>query len=280
MPVSESLLSALKPIVTELRDRHGRVVVLTGAGVSAESGIPTFRGKDGYWVVGSRNYTPQEMATHAMFSRAPAEVWRWYLHRFGRCRAAEPNAAHLALAKLEQALGERFVLITQNIDGLHQRAGSSRERTYCIHGEAAFVRCAGECTRELLPLALGERADHSAPLSDTERARLQCAQCGGWLRPHVLWFDEYYDEHYYRQDSALRAVDKAALLLVVGTTGATSLPMHLGERALARGLTIVDVNPEPNPFSKLATASRHGFYVQDPACAVVPAMVDVFAEGV
>src|SRR5512138_4021579 len=120
----------LAELLEGVRARRGSVVVLTGAGVSAESGIPTFRGAEGFWVVGSRNYMPQEMATHAMFERDPQEVWRWYLYRFGVCARVEPNPAHHALAALDRALGDRFTLVTQNIDGLHLRAGATPERTY------------------------------------------------------------------------------------------------------------------------------------------------------
>ena len=107
----------------------GPLVVVTGAGVSAESGIPTFRGKEGYWTVGSRVYQPQELATQAAFRRMPEEIWRWYLYRLGVCRAAAPNPGHVALVELERALGDRFLLVTQNVDGLHPRAGSSPGRT-------------------------------------------------------------------------------------------------------------------------------------------------------
>src|SRR5512147_2365559 len=116
----------LAQILEETRAARGKVVVLTGAGISAESGIPTFRGQEGYWVVGSRNYMPQEMATRAMFDRSPEEVWRWYLYRFGVCRHAQPN------------------------DGQHRRAGS--RRVFCIHGDAAWVRCADDCGVGLLDL--------------------------------------------------------------------------------------------------------------------------------
>ena len=125
----------LEEILAEVRAARGAVVALTGAGISAESGIPTFRGEEGIWVVGSRHHVPQEMATRAMFDARPDEVWRWYLHRFGVCGAAAPNAGHRALVALERALGERFTLVTQNIDGLHRRAGS--RRVLAIHGDAA-----------------------------------------------------------------------------------------------------------------------------------------------
>ena len=121
-------------LLRRIRESEGPLVFLTGAGISAESGIPTFRGPEGFWRVGSRNYHPQEMATARAFSSMPDEVWRWYLHRRGVCRAAAPNAAHQALVQLDERLGERFRLVTQNVDGLHLRAGGDPARIYQIHG--------------------------------------------------------------------------------------------------------------------------------------------------
>lgn len=263
----------LAAILDEVRGAGGRVVALTGAGISAESGIPTFRGAEGFWVVGSRNYMPQEMATQAMFQRSPEEVWRWYLYRFGLVRHAEPNAGHRALVALERALGERFTLVTQNIDGLHRRAGSSEVRTFTIHGDAAWVRCAAECGVGRLPLpAFGPRGKDDR-ITAEDRARLTCPRCGGWLRPHVLWFDEYYDEENYRMDSALAATQAADLLLVVGTSGATNLPMQIGQLAFLNGAALVDVNPEENPFAELATRSKRGFFARGSASERLPEIV-------
>jgi NAD-dependent protein deacetylase/lipoamidase len=264
----------LEQLLREVREAKASVLVLTGAGISAESGIPTFRGAEGYWVVGSRNYMPQEMATHEMFERAPEEVWRWYLHRFGLCRDARPNAGHEALVALERALGDRFTLVTQNIDGLHRRAGS--QRLFCIHGDAAWVRCAAECGlgRVDLPPIVPRGP---APLTQAERRTLTCPRCGEWLRPHVLWFDEYYDEENYRMDSALRAAAAAELLLVVGTSGATNLPMQIGQLAYRRGAALVDVNPEANPFAELAARSPRGFFARGSACERLPAIVAALA---
>lgn len=262
----------LASILGSVRERQGRVVVLTGAGISAESGIPTFRGEEGYWVVGSRNYMPQEMATWEMFEQAPEEVWRWYLHRFGRCGEARPNAGHSALVALEQALGDRFTLVTQNIDGLHRRAGS--QRVLCIHGDAAWVRCSRECGLGRVDLPGAVPLPRGAePLTGAERAALRCPRCAAWLRPHVLLFDEFYDEENYRMDSALRAAGRADLLLVVGTSGATNLPMQIGELAWRRGTAMVDVNPEPNPFSELAEELPRGFFARGTACERLPAIV-------
>jgi NAD-dependent deacetylase len=264
----------LRDLLEDVRRGQGKVVVLTGAGISAESGIPTFRGKEGFWVVGSRNYMPQEMATHEMFTIEPEEVWRWYLYRFGVVRDAQPNAGHRALVALERALGDRFTLVTQNIDGLHRRAGSSEERTYCIHGDAAWVRCNYECGLGRLPLPDLWRSEATSRLSSEERARLTCPRCKGWLRPHVLWFDECYDEENYRFDSTVRAASEADLLLVVGTSGATNLPMRVGQICFSRGAAMVDVNPEENPFSELAERSARGFFARGSACERLPAIAE------
>jgi NAD-dependent deacetylase len=262
----------LASLLVDVRRARGRVVALTGAGISAESGIPTFRGAEGYWVVGSKNYMPQEMATLAMFEAAPEEVWRWYLYRFGVCRTAEPNAGHGALVALDRALGDRFHLVTQNIDGLHLRAGATPERTSCIHGDAAFVRCAGACPGKLPMPDMGARGA-ATPFTQADRERLTCSRCGSWLRPHVLWFDEYYDEENYRMDTALRAASRADLLLVVGTSGATNLPMQIGELAWRRGIAMVDVNLEENPFSELCERSQRGFFARGTAGERLPEIV-------
>src|SRR5512142_2002105 len=214
------LLNLLEPIKRSRRN----VLVLTGAGISAESGIPTFRGSEGYWVIGSKNYMPEEMATLAMFERHPEQVWRWYLMRFGVCRKAQPNLAHNALVRLENAFCDRFTLVTQNIDGLHRRAGSSEARTHCIHGDAAYVRCASECGVGILQLPAVDVTSTERELTAEQRRQLSCTRCGGWLRPHVLWFDECYDEPLYRAQSAMRAAADADILIVIGTSGATNLP--------------------------------------------------------
>ena len=260
----------LERTLTRFRRSGGPLLILTGAGVSAESGIPTFRGREGFWTVGSINYTPMEMATLAMFERAPEEVWAWYLTRFDACRAAEPNAAHYAIAAIEQHYRDRMTLVTQNIDGLHQRAGSSDARTFAIHGDARRMRCAGPSHDEPVPLpSLGAAR---APLPESTRRALTCPRCGGWMRPHVLWFDEYYDERFYRSESALKAATEAALLIVVGTTGATSLPMQIGLVCQSRGIPIVNVNPEENPFGEMARAGD-GVVLRQAATEALPGIM-------
>lgn len=254
----------------EFLDGAGQLLVLTGAGISAESGIPTFRGPEGYWRVGSRDYMPEEMATWEMFCRRPAEVWAWYLFRRGVCLDAQPNAAHLALVQLEKQLGQRFTLITQNVDGLHLRAGNSLERTLQIHGNIHFARCADECGRAKTPLpTLINKKQRDEPLTEEERRLLHCA-CGSWLRPHVLWFDECYDQENYHLHSAQRAAGVADCLLVIGTSGATNLPSQIGAAAAIRKIKIIDINLEDNPFSQFGQQAGANWSLRGTACELVP----------
>ena len=193
-----------------------------------------------------------------MFSTNPTVVWPWYLWRQFECAKAEPNAAHRALVRLESTLGERFTLVTQNVDGLHHRSGSSSGRTMEIHGNINIHRCAGRCgTRSALPLLRGVGA--ACEFDKRWKPALTCTECGGWMRPHVLWFDEYYDEEQYRFESAIRAAEAADALVVVGTTGATSLPAHILQIARNRRIPIIDVNPDDNPFARAAARSPGGW---------------------
>lgn len=253
--------------------------MLTGAGVSAESDIPTFRGEEGYWTVGSREYHPQEMATLEMFQRQPMDVWQWYLYRRGVCRRAKPNAGHFALAGLEAALADRFLLITQNVDGLHLRAGNSPERTYQIHGNIDFMRCAAECTAETFSLPDGFwLTEKSSPMPANADAVLRCPHCGELTRPHVLWFDEYYDETHYRFNSSLRAASRTDLLVVVGSSGATNLPLRVARSVGECGGVIADVNVRRNPFSAFAE-DHGGYFLQGPAGDILPEMVSAMGAS-
>ena len=260
----------------QLQHSRGLIVWLTGAGISAESGIPTFRGKEGFWRIGSRNYQPEEMATMAAFREMPDEVWAWYLYRRSICRAAEPNSAHRAIVRAEQRGGSGFLLITQNVDGLHLRAGNTRERTYQIHGNLDFMRCSRECLPAPVPVPEGidVRWEKGRGLTDQERALLRCPECGAPGRPHVLWFDESYDEENFRFQSSIEAARLASLVIVIGTSGATSLPMHVGTMASQRGIPIVVVNPEPNPFSNLVQRTGRGAFLEGTAGEWVPQLVD------
>jgi NAD-dependent deacetylase len=264
-----------------LESSQGLVLWLTGAGISAESGIPTFRGKEGYWRVGSRNYQPAQLATWAAFREMPEEVWAWYLYRRGVCRAAEPNAAHRALVRAEQQGGDRFLLVTQNVDGLHLRAGNTLDRTYQIHGNIDFMRCSRECLPS--PVRVPEEVDlaweKGRALSAWELQALKCPSCGALARPHVLWFDERYDEANFRFHSSIDAAARASLLIVVGTAGATSLPMHIGTIAAQRGLPMIVVNAEPNPFSELVRRTGNGVFVSGTASEWVPKIADALRSS-
>jgi len=268
--------------VRQLLDRpHKLVLWLTGAGISAESGIPTFRGPEGYWRVGSRNYQPEEMATRYAFEQMPEEVWAWYLYRRGVCRRAKLNAAHLALVKAEQRARDRFLLVTQNVDGLHLRAGNTLDRTYQIHGNIDFMRCTKDCLPGPVPLPDGVQVawEKGRALSGQELDQLRCPSCGAMARPHVLWFDERYDEPNFRFQSSIDAARRASLLIVVGTTGATSLPIHIGTIAAQRGVPMIVVNPEPNPFSNLVQRTGHGAFVSGTAGHWVPKLVDALPSA-
>jgi NAD-dependent deacetylase len=265
---------AIKEQLQRILQEDGLVTVLTGAGISAESGIPTFRGPEGYWTVGSDVYHPQEMATFRMFQRHPEDVWQWYLHRATVCHRAAPNAGHLALVEMEKQLGARFLLMTQNVDGLHLRAGSSPERTYQIHGNLFFMRCAVDCRPDLLPLPAGLIGrDKAQPLAAAETRQLVCPACGGRTRPHVLWFDETYNEHHFRFQSALRAALATRLLIVVGTSGATNLPNQVAGAVQRNGGTIFDVNIEVNPFSPLARQSPGGGFFKASSSRFLPELI-------
>lgn len=281
-PHLEIRLDALLQRATGL---GGPVLFLTGAGISQESGIPTFRGAEGYWRVGSRNYHPMELATFAAYSRLREEVWGWYLYRRAVCARATPNAAHRAIARLEQRLGDALRLVTQNVDGLHLRAGSSRERTFEIHGDINRMRCEATCSDETfeIPASLDRDPDRETAqgghgLSPEERLLLRCPRCNANARPHVLWFDECYDEAHFRFESSMRAAALARLLVVIGTTGATNLPLQIGGLVAARGAPMLVLNPEPNPFSEFAEQCE-GLFLQGTAGGLVPDVCERIASA-
>ena len=268
-PIDESI----ERHVRQYARTDGRIVVLTGAGISAESGIPTFRGEEGYWRVGSRNYHPHDMATFAAFQRMPDEVWAWYLRRRSVCRAASPNAAHEALVRMEGHLGDRFQLITQNVDGLHLRAGQSPGRTWQIHGNIDYMRCGTDCDGAIYPLppTIGERV---GKVDDRLRELLVCPSCGGPARPHVLWFDEVYDEVRYRFESSMHAMTGADALMVIGTSGATTLPTLLVQASVRSGIPLLVVDPGDNAFTEAAESARRGLHQRGRAVEIVPRIAD------
>jgi len=251
--------------------------VLTGAGVSAESGIPTFRGAEGYWTIGSREYQPQEMATYSMFTQNPYEVWKWYLYRKNICEKADPNSGHVAVAEMEKLFKNRFTLITQNVDGLHIRAGNTTERTFQIHGNIFFMRCVNECTSKIFPLPehlCGKEKDED--LTEEEKCLVRCPYCGSLTRPHVLWFDETYNETHYSYQSTLEVAGKTGLLLIVGTSGATNLPNQVATAVHHHKGIIIDINVEHNPCTQLALSGEKGYFIQQPSSTALPSILEIF----
>lgn len=269
--MDEELRRLLEPV----GDRDGLIIALTGAGISAESGIPTFRGEEGYWTVGSQVYRPQDMATNAAFRRMPDDVWQWYLYRRTVCNRAEPNAGHAAVVGLEQGLGERFRVITQNVDGLHLRAGNSLERTYQVHGNIDYMRCFEECSAELfaIPDGIGE-IERDTTVAPEAMALLRCPRCQERARPHVLWFDESYDEERFRFESSIRDAAAAALILIIGTSASTSLPWHVVQLGAQVGACLIDINIADNPFGEIADKVENGAVLRSKAGDVLPAIAD------
>jgi NAD-dependent deacetylase len=255
------------------------VLVLTGAGISAESGIPTFRGPEGYWTVGQHNYRPEELATASAFKRLPEDIWGWYLFRRGVCARAEPNPAHFALAQLEQRLQDRVTLVTQNVDGLHLRAGNTLPRTWQIHGNIQYMRCHEGCGADPLPVPDQLPLDwpRNRAIGSAQWHHLRCPHCGARTRPHVLWFDECYDEEHYRLQSSLRAAAAADILIIVGTSGGTNLPMQIGRLATQRHIPIVVINQDPNPFSDRLRGGDGGWFLQGKAGELVPQLAEVLS---
>ena len=180
---------------------NDRLFVLTGAGVSAESGLPTFRGINGIW----RGYRVEDVATPEAFAADPAMVWQFYSERRQRHGTVRPNPAHVALAETERALGDRFFLCTQNVDSLHEQAGS--QRVVHMHGRLMQSRCSRPLCRTL-------------PFDDRSLYRTRaeipnCQECGAILRPHICWFGEVP----FHMELILQQLDGATVLLTVGTSG-------------------------------------------------------------
>jgi NAD-dependent deacetylase len=208
-----------------------RVAVLTGAGISAESGVPTFRGADGLW----KTYRAEALATPEAFARDPALVWEWYDWRRGLIAPVRPNAGHAVLAGWE-GLFEGFTVMTQNVDGLHARAGS--RNVVELHGSIWKLRCTREGT-------VAESRETPLPTIPPV-----CPNCGALVRPHVVWFGEALDPDVLERAHRLSAA--CQVMLVVGTSAvvepAASLPLAAGRA----GAILVEINLEPTPLTPYA----------------------------
>ena len=205
-----------------------RVVVLTGAGTSAESGVPTFReAQTGLWA----RYDPKELATPEAFQRNPRLVWEWYTWRRELSAQAQPNPGHLALAQMQTHVPQ-FTLITQNVDGLHQRAGPNQ--VIELHGNITRTICA--TNRHVV--------DSWAP---TDEVPPLCPHCGGQLRPDVVWFGEALPEEALRQ--AMIAVQQSDLVFSIGTSNLVYPAASLPFEALEQGATVIEINPNDTPLT-------------------------------
>jgi len=239
-----------------------RVVISTGAGMSKESGIPTFRdAQEGLWA----RFDPMELASERGFRSAPARVWSWYAYRRGIIRQCRPHAGHRALVELEHITPD-LTIVTQNIDGMHQRAGSSD--VIEIHGSIEAIRCI-DCGRE--PEREGSGADWVPADEAEEREPPRCLHCGGYLRPGVVWFGESLPPGETRRAWSL--VERCDVLLVVGTSGVVWPAAELPHLARGSGARVVEVTPEPTEVTPIADHVLHGA-----AGSVLPELVRVVEE--
>jgi NAD-dependent deacetylase len=222
-----------------------RIAVLTGAGVSAESGIPTFRSNGGFW----QNRRFEDLATPEGFARDPKFVWQWYEERRRNIAQTRPNAGHHALVALENRAGQ-FTLITQNVDGLHDRAGS--QNVIKLHGDIWILRCT-KCRQETV-----DRTE----LTDLP----PYCNCGGMLRPGVVWFGEMLPEGAIEKASS--AVLGADVLIVAGTSAQVYPAASLIPLALRSGAAVIEVNPEETDFSPEVT-----FALRGPSATMLPRLL-------
>jgi NAD-dependent deacetylase len=230
------LLDSPRGVISALRDARS-VVALTGSGISAESGVPTFReAQTGLW----ERYDPQELASPEAFARDPRLVWEWYGWRRNLVAKAEPNPGHRALAELERRI-PKFTLVTQNVDGLHERAES--QNVIDLHGNILRSRCslADEVAQP------EEHADSVPP---------RCAQCGALLRPDVVWFGEMLPAGAF--EAASEAARECDLFFSIGTSGVVYPAAALPYEALDNGATLVEINPNETPLTRHADYSLRG----------------------
>jgi NAD-dependent deacetylase len=244
MRTSESYEDTIRRARARLASARA-VAVLTGAGISAESGVPTFRGSGGLW----RQFRPEDLATPDAFRRDPALVWEWYRWRRDRIAEAQPNAGHEWLVDVERR-APSFTLITQNVDGLHRRAGS--RRVIELHGNIFLTVCAGRCGAAIdeTPWSL---AHGGAPASALPVP--QC-DCGSPMRPGVVWFGEHLNERVVLE--AVDASERADVMLVIGTSALVHPAAALPDLTLRAGGCVIEINPEETPLSDRASLCLRG----------------------
>ena len=238
-----------------------RAMALTGAGISAESGIPTFRAPGtGLW----SQYSPEEFATPRGWRRNPRLVWGWYTHRRRLARAAQPNPGHRALARLADLYPE-FTLVTQNVDSLHTRAGS--RNVVELHGSLFRFKCSAEDTPVAYDDPLDGDPDAMAALERGETPEVpRCPRCGALVRPDVVWFEEVLPTDPYA--AAEEAADRCDLCFVVGTSALVWPAAGLPLQAQRHGALLIEVNPETTDLTRRADLSLRG-----PAGIILPQLV-------
>jgi NAD-dependent deacetylase len=227
----------------EALGRAGRVLVFTGAGMSAESGVPTFRDAQvGLW----ERYDPEDLATPQAFQRDPDLVWGWYEWRRAAVRRTTPNPGHLAVAAMQRH-APQCVVVTQNVDDLHERAGTIAPIR--LHGSLSAPRCSG-CARPATPV------DTEQPPEGQRVPPPRCAGCGGLVRPGVVWFGESLPERALA--AAVEAASACDVLLSVGTSAVVYPAAEIPRLAARRGATVIQVNPQPTPLDAVATINLRG----------------------
>ncbi|MDE1826023.1 MAG: NAD-dependent deacylase [Thaumarchaeota archaeon] len=234
------------PVADRLRQAE-KIVFVTGAGISQESGIPTFRGKDGFW----RKYDAMKLATIDAFYENPKLVWEWYEERRANILAAKPNPGHLAMAELEKY--KPVHVLTQNIDGMHQRAGSTK--VYELHGSIITIKCTVCDFKDIIVTGFSELPP--------------VCKCGNILRPDVVWFGESLPQDVWHV--AMQQASSCDVMIVVGTSLAVSPANLLPVYARQNGAVVIEVNPEETPMSASMSLS-----IRSSAAKALPDLLTVF----
>lgn len=223
-------------IIKEKIKAASNLVILSGAGISAESGIPTFRGEDGLW----KKYRAEELASPKAFSSNPELVWEWYNWRRELIRSKKPNQAHISCVDLEKKFKDKFTIITQNVDGLHQQAGNNN--VIELHGNIWKTRCTN----------CGDIKENKSTLGNLPK----CSICNGLLRPHIVWFGEALDEELlYKAYKVLLSTD---IVIVVGTSGIVYPAAQFAGTAKDSGAFVIEIDIKETPQSSLVDVSVRG----------------------